>query len=88
MTETRNIHSNSRSHRLQTEVGNCIAIAVAKPNEFAAILIDEAVRLRARAKEIEDGAMARNATRRCGTHRGITDVRTSGRHRKCDDGGR
>jgi len=41
-----------RSARLQQEASNCIAIAVGKTGGFTADLIDEAVRLKARAREL------------------------------------
>jgi len=43
----------SRAHRLAQEARNCLTIAVAqKDPSFAADLIDEAVRLSARAREL------------------------------------
>lgn len=43
----------SRAHRLAQEAKNCLTIAVAqKDPSFAADLIDEAVRLSARAREL------------------------------------
>ena len=41
-----------RSARLKQEASNCITIAVGKTGGFTADLIDEAVRLNARAREL------------------------------------
>ncbi len=41
-----------RSARLQQEASNCIAIAIGKSGSFTADLIDEAVRLNTRAREL------------------------------------
>lgn len=43
----------SRAHKLAQEARNCLTIAVSqKDTEFAADLIDEAVRLSARARQL------------------------------------
>ncbi len=48
-TRTRSV---ARALRLKQEASNCIAIAVSKSGGFTADLIDEAVRLTARAREL------------------------------------
>lgn len=45
----------ARSARLRQEASNCVAIAVGKSGGFTADLIDEAVRLNARARELARG---------------------------------
>lgn len=42
----------ARSARLKLEASNCIAIAIGKSDSFTADLIDEALRLNARAREL------------------------------------
>ncbi|MCP3729380.1 hypothetical protein M9978_02970 [Sphingomonas sp. MG17] len=43
----------SRAHKLAQEARNCLSIAVGqKDSDFAADLIDEAIRLAARAREL------------------------------------
>lgn len=42
----------ARSARLKQEASNCIAIAIGKSDSFTADLIDEALRLNARAREL------------------------------------
>lgn len=51
---TKNIRTRSiaRARRLQQEASNCVAIAIGKSCGFTADLIDEAVRLNARAREL------------------------------------
>jgi hypothetical protein len=43
-----------RAARLRAEASNCIAIAVTKAGEQAAALIDEAVRLARRSRELTE----------------------------------
>jgi hypothetical protein len=50
-----------RSARLHQEASNCIAIAVGKTGGFTADLIDEAVRLNARARELARGDAKRGS---------------------------
>ena len=50
-----------RSARLQQEASNCIAIAIGKSGSFTADLIDEAVRLNARARELARGDVKRGS---------------------------
>ncbi len=47
----------ARSARLRQEASNCVAIAVGKSGGFTADLIDEAVRLNARARELARGGV-------------------------------
>ena len=44
--------SAARSARLKQEASNCIAIAIGKSDSFTADLIDEALRLNARVREL------------------------------------
>lgn len=54
--------SAARSTRLKQEASNCLSIAVGKTGGFTADLIDEAVRLNARARELASLNNARSAS--------------------------
>lgn len=54
--------SAARSTRLKQEASNCISIAVGKTGGFTADLIDEAVRLNARARELASLSNAPSAS--------------------------
>lgn len=53
--------SAERARRLSSEASNCISIAIGAQSAFAAELIDEAARLRARSRELVGNDSARTA---------------------------
>jgi len=53
----------ARAQRLEQEARNCIAVAIGQSGGFTAELIDEAVRLSGRARELTETARAAKAER-------------------------
>lgn len=64
MKNEKNNRVAARAQRLEQEARNCIAVAIGQTGGFTAELIDEAVRLSGRARELSEASRAANQDHR------------------------